>query len=248
MRTIEAILFDKDGTLFDFGLTWGPWTARFLRSLARDDDHAGILAKSMGFDLDAERHLPDSPFVAGTVEDWLPYLLPHTDGHGPSSLKAHIDSRASEAEQIPATPLIPLLEYLRAEGYRLGVATNDGEAPVTRHLAQHDISDFFDFVAGYDSGHGPKPEPGMLLAFCAHVGVAPEATIMVGDSLHDLTAARGAGMRAVGVLTGSAPAEVLAPHAEVVLNSIADLPNWLATQKTGAEGSQTEGKQARMAD
>ncbi|MHA3977633.1 HAD family hydrolase [Halovulum sp. GXIMD14794] len=248
MRTIEAILFDKDGTLFDFGQTWGPWTAGFIRSLARDPDHADTLAEAMRFDMQAERHLADSPFVAGTIEDWLPVLLPHADGHGPDSLKAHIDSQTSEAPQVPATPLVPLLGHLRAEGYRLGVATNDGEAPVTRHLAQHEVSHYFEFVAGYDSGHGPKPEPGMLLAFCAHVGVAPEAALMVGDSLHDLTAARAAGMPAVGVLTGTAPAEVLAPHALAVLTSIAELPEWLSAQKTGANGSQTERNGAPMAD
>ena len=50
---------------------------------------------------------------------------------------------------------------------------------------------------------------------------------MIGDSLHDLHAARSAGMVAVGVLTGLASRADLAPAADIVLDSIADLPDWL---------------------
>lgn len=248
MSIIQAVLFDKDGTLFDFGLTWGPWTASFIHGLARDTDHASALARAMRFDLDAQRHLSDSPFVAGTVEDWMPVLLPLLPEHGKESLLDHITRCTGDAPQVPATPLPPLLEGLRKQGYRLGVATNDGFAPVSRHLADAGIAHLFDFVAGYDSGHGSKPAPGMLLAFSSSTGVAPDATVMVGDSLHDLDAARAAGMRAVAVLTGSAPADVLAPHAEAVLPSIAGLPMWLERQKTGIGPSQTGPTGVRLAD
>ncbi len=50
---------------------------------------------------------------------------------------------------------------------------------------------------------------------------------MVGDSLHDLHAARAAGMVAIGVLTGMADAATLDQSADVVLGSIAELPGWL---------------------
>ena len=67
-----------------------------------------------------------------------------------------------------------------------------------------------------------------MLAFAAHLGVAPAKVVMVGDSLHDMAAARAAGMRAVAVLTGPASAEVLAPAADVVLPTIDGLAGWLA--------------------
>ncbi|MFD2856539.1 HAD family hydrolase [Seohaeicola zhoushanensis] len=50
---------------------------------------------------------------------------------------------------------------------------------------------------------------------------------MVGDSTHDLFAGRTAGMHTVGVLTGVAGHEDLAPHADVVLPDIGHLPAWL---------------------
>jgi phosphoglycolate phosphatase len=110
---------------------------------------------------------------------------------------------------------------------RLGVATNDSEAPARLHLAAHGITECFDFIAGYDSGHGAKPGPGMCLAFAAACGLDPWRVAMVGDSRHDLQAGRAAGMRTVAVLTGIAGAGDLAPLADMVLPDIGALPGWL---------------------
>ena len=50
---IEALLFDKDGTLFDFARTWNSWSAGMLAGLARGDaDLLGRLAASIDFDLE----------------------------------------------------------------------------------------------------------------------------------------------------------------------------------------------------
>jgi phosphoglycolate phosphatase len=87
--------------------------------------------------------------------------------------------------------------------------------------------DRFAFVAGFDSGHGVKPDADPLLAFCAATGVAPDRTAMVGDSLHDLVAGAAAGMMRIGVLTGMAQHDDLAPHADVVLPNIGHIPEWL---------------------
>ena len=65
------------------------------------------------------------------------------------------------------------------------------------------------------------------MAFCEATGLSPDVCVMVGDSTHDLHAGRAAGMSTVAVLTGVAQAAELAPHADVVLPSIADLPRWL---------------------
>ena len=60
---------------------------------------------------------------------------------------------------------------------------------------------------------------------------------MVGDSLHDLDAGRAAGMRTVAVLTGIAGAAALAPHADVVLNHIGELPDWVLAQESASTRS-----------
>jgi phosphoglycolate phosphatase len=223
----QGVVFDKDGTLFDFHATWSAWAAGFVASLARDQDHAIRLAARLRFDLQARTFHSDSPVIAGTVVEVAALLLPDLPGVGPGELIDRINAAAVEAPQVAAAPLRPLLEALRAAGLRLGVATNDAEAPALAHLDRAGVLDLFDFVAGYDSGHGGKPAPGQLLAFAAATGVDPARAVMVGDSTHDLDAGRAAGMATVGVLTGLAGEADLAPHADVVLPDIGALPGWL---------------------
>ncbi len=86
-----------------------------------------------------------------------------------------------------------------------------------------------DFVAGYNSGHGGKPEPGMVLAFAKLIGADPSEVVMVGDSLHDLDAGRGAGALTVAVLSGPASRAELEPHADLVIAHIGELPPLLET-------------------
>ena len=120
-----------------------------------------------------------------------------------------------------------MLGGLRDRGYRLGVATNDAEDPARAHLGSVGITKYFDFVAGFDSGYGAKPEPGMQLGFCEAMDLAPEQVFMVGDSTHDLVSGRAAGMPTIAVLTGMAEASELAPFADHILNDIGEIPTLL---------------------
>ncbi|WP_170325651.1 HAD family hydrolase [Ruegeria arenilitoris] len=226
---IDAILFDKDGTLFDFANTWGAFGRNMVLRLAEGDhERAAELGRVIGFDLEQVTYSEDSIVIAGTVEEIAADLAPHLPDMTQDELIDVLNAESASAPQAQAVPLEPFLEGLRQAGFKLGVATNDGEMPALQHLASVGIRDHFDFVAGYDSGHGFKPGPGQLLAFATHVGVDPERVAMVGDSLHDLQAGRAAGMTTIGVLTGMAPAEALAPMADVVLPDIGHIPDWLS--------------------
>ena len=225
---IQAILFDKDGTLFDFDASWGAWAERQLARLSEGDRAlAGRMAGSIGYDLEERRFNPWSPVIAGTLDDAVDLLLPHLPRWGRDALTEELDAAAHDLPLVAPVDLALCLGGLRGRGLRLGVATNDSEASARAHLETAGVTGFFEFVAGYDSGFGAKPGPGQLLAFAAHLGLAPELCAMVGDSTHDLSAARAAGMRPVGVLTGPARAADLSPLAEVVLPDIGGLVDWL---------------------
>ncbi|MEM1232510.1 MAG: HAD family hydrolase [Pseudomonadota bacterium] len=230
-RVVEAVVFDKDGTLFDFDATWTVWAGDTLRALGGGDAAlTARLAETMEYDLEAGAFRPTSTLIAGTLGEQAEALLAHLPGEDLDSLTARMIDLASTVTQVEVLALRPFLAGLRGQGLKLGVATNDAEASALAHLAAVDVAQSFDFIAGYDSGYGGKPGPGQLAAFAEAVGVAPERTLMVGDSTHDLDAARAAGMIGVGVLTGPAAQATLEPHAAVVLPSIASLPAWIAGQ------------------
>ncbi|SNX68991.1 phosphoglycolate phosphatase [Cereibacter ovatus] len=224
---IHGIIFDKDGTLFDFRRSWGAWSAHLLREIAGDEAQARRLGEEIGYDLDSGSFSPESPVIASTAGEIAERLLPHLPGRQIDDLVDQMNRLAADAEMTEAVPLVPLLGSLRARGLKIGLATNDSEAPARAHLGRHGLTDLFDFIAGADSGHGGKPEPGMLLAFADRVGLEPAQVVMVGDSAHDLIAGRAAGMRTVAVLTGIALADELVGFADVVLPDIGGLADWI---------------------
>lgn len=226
---IQALLFDKDGTLFDFSATWVAWAEAFLLRASREDRaRARAAGAEIGFDLDARRFLPESIVIAGTPGEVCDRLLPLFPEYDRETLLQVLNEEAEIAPQVETVPLVPFLTGLRAMGLKLGVATNDAETPALAHLDAVGARDLFDFIAGCDSGHGAKPGPGQMLAFAERTGLAPEHIAMVGDSTHDLFAGRSAGMVTVAVLTGIARHDDLAPHADVVLPDISHIPAWLA--------------------
>lgn len=225
---VEGILFDKDGTLFDFEATWSPWAASFLRRICDgDEEKATEMGRIIGFDLASGRFDAGSVVIAGTPEDIMDVFAQAIPDIAYDELLEIINAEAAVAPMAEAVPLVPLLDDLKGRGLALGVATNDAEAPAVAHLSAVGVQDRFDLILGSDSGFGGKPAPGQLLAFCDKLGIAPDKMVMVGDSLHDLRAGTAAGFLRVGVLTGLATETDLKDHADVVLPDIGHIPAWL---------------------
>lgn len=227
---IKGLLFDKDGTLFDYQTTWGPWATGFISELSKGDpDLRDMIARALEFDLNTGNFRPESHFVAGTSEKVLAVILDVVPGITRDKLEQFYYDSTERADLAPPVPLAPLLKRFKDEGIKLGVATNDHETAALGQLSKAGIAEHFDFIAGFDSGYGAKPEPGMQRAFCEQVGLSSDQVAMVGDSTHDLEAGQNAGMVTIGVLTGMALRDDLAPMATVVLDHIGEIPNWLAS-------------------
>jgi len=228
---IKGIIFDKDGTLFDFNATWGLWARGML--VAETGGDAALFARlavALGYDVEANRFRPGSVVIASTageVASVIQSVIPDLDR---DDLLERMNAAAAGVSQVEAVPLRRYYQELQATGLKLGIATNDAEAPARRHLERAGVDHVFDFIAGYDSGFGAKPGPGQLLAFCEATGLAPQDCLMVGDSTHDLFAGRAAGMCTVAVLTGPAPDHELRPHADAVLDNIGEIPGWIAQE------------------
>ena len=232
---LRGLLFDKDGTLIDFDATWGPACYEAMRALAQGD--RARLERLMAvshYEEERRRFRPTSPLIAGSSAHYGPLWAEALGRPSTPELFAEIDELFEfwglESLQPIGRPA-EILAALAAAGHRLGIATNDAESSARAQVQALGLADLVPFIAGYDTGYGPKPAPGMVQAFMAANGLRPGETALIGDSLHDLHAARAAGALAVAVLTGPVGAAIredLAAHADHVIDSIGDLPNLVA--------------------
>jgi phosphoglycolate phosphatase len=224
---IHGILFDKDGTLFDFHKSWAPINLRAgLHGAAGDEALRQKLLRIGGVDPFNGVALPDGLFAAGNAaeiaEVWIEAGSPFTARELTDSLDQIFLDGANH--MIPSTDLPALFARLKARGLKLGIASSDSEAAVRAAATQFALARFLDFTCGYDSGFGHKPAEGMPLAFCRAVGLAPSAIAVVGDNAHDMEMGRRAGVALrVGVLTGTGSRQTLKAHADAVIAGIEGL-------------------------
>jgi phosphoglycolate phosphatase len=236
----RGIVFDKDGTLLDFNRTWLP-----IYLYAASEFAGGVTALAdqllagHGFDPERRRFQSGSLLAAGNnhqIADAWALQLQQTDQV--EAFARRLNEIFRDQGRIQATPVAGLaatLEQLKGCGYLLGVATADSYQGIINTLQSFDVLEQFDFLAGYDSGHGVKPEAGMVSAFCEQTGIASEQVVVVGDNRHDIEMGRNANVGiCVGVLTGTSERSDLESIADVVLDDIASLPEYL--EQLGPKG------------
>jgi phosphoglycolate phosphatase len=113
---------------------------------------------------------------------------------------------------------VETLSSLRRLRLSLAVVTNKPYAATIDILEALDLHIYFDAVVGGDTLPERKPHPTPILAALKHLGVAPEAAIMIGDNYHDVQAARAAGVRVFAVTYGYSHR----PHAELGADRLID--------------------------
>ncbi|WP_445634667.1 HAD family hydrolase [Nostoc sp. DSM 114161] len=196
---VQAILFDKNGTLEDSEI--------FLRSLAQKAarlidaqvpgvgepllmafgvngnilDPAGIVSVASR----RETEIAAAAYIAETGRGWFECL---------KIARQALDD-AEKYVGLTPSPLfvgsLEILKYLHEAGIKLGIlsaATND---EVKQFVAHHQLSDYIQLEMGVDEGPS-KPDPVLFLQACQALGVEPSATLMVGDSIGDMQMARDA--------------------------------------------------------
>ena len=238
MSRIRAILFDKDGTLIDFNATWAAVARKMAMTASGGDaSHADLLLDRSGFDIATGCFRPDSVFAAGTNADVVSLWHPHLEREDLADTVAMYDvitAREGAASAVALPGIHDAIARLHAAGYRLGMATNDSTLGAEQTLVALGFAHMFAAAYGYDAVARPKPAPDVLISFADMAGIKASEVAMVGDNRHDLETGRAAGAGlTVGVLSGTGTRETLAPLADIILDSVADLPGYLETTPGG---------------
>lgn len=120
------------------------------------------------------------------------------------------------------------IDYLKANGFKVGCVTNKAAAFTVPLLKDMGIYDRFDLVVSGDTTPKKKPDPMPLLYAAEQLGVAPADCLMVGDSMHDVQAARNAGFQVVCVPYGyNHGHDIREANPDAVIKSLAALKGLL---------------------
>lgn len=188
---MKAALFDVDGTLLDSNdmhvEAWGRAfsyyglkvpTEKLREQMGNGGDH---LVKALCKPEDAARLA--KPLIERHVEIFTRAFLPHVR---------------------PFPGVRALFERLHADGVRIVLASSAQKWERERHIEILGVRDLLDAATSGEAAEESKPAPDVFQAGLQRLGnVAARDAIAVGDSTYDALSARRAGMRAVGVTTGS---------------------------------------------
>lgn len=212
-RQFDLIAFDWDGTLFDS-------TAIITRSIQR-------AVRDVGGTVPTDR---DASFVIGMG---LMQALAHAAPDVPKEKYPELGARyryhyAMHQNDITLFDgVLALLHDLRQRKHVLAVATGKSRNGLNEALASASLKGAFDGTRTADETAG-KPNPLMLHELMVEFDVAPERTLMIGDTTHDLQMARNAGCASVGVSYGAhEPDEFHALQPVFIGHSVLEVHQWL---------------------
>ncbi len=201
-----VILLDLDGTVIDSG-------AIILASM-RHATRAVL-----------EREIPDHELMASVGG---PGLEAQMQSFGPDRVdelvrayRAHNEPLHDELVSFPG--MDDVLVRLKAEGRRLGIVSAKRHATVELAFARVPLGHLFEVIIGGDETERQKPYPEPLLLALERLDATPGDAAYVGDSPYDMTAARAAGVYAVGVSWGGIHDGGALADADVVVDSPEEL-------------------------
>jgi phosphoglycolate phosphatase len=215
-KRFELIVFDWDGTLMD---STGA-IVESIQAAARDldieppsDERAHHII-GLGL-IDALRHaLPDLP--AERYRDVA------------ERYRHHFLLRDNALRMFDG--VTELLDELSLAGHQLAVATGKTRKGLERAFAVSGLAGRFAASRCADECTS-KPDPQMLLELMDEFGVARDATLMIGDTTHDLLMARNAGVAGLGVAYGAHPRQTLEAESPVFCAAnVEQLAAWLRQQ------------------
>ena len=236
---IQAILFDKDGTLMKFDRYWVEVSRHAVNDILRQIDREDIPTECLLAALGVKDGIADTDglLCKGTYEQIGLALNEVLREHGADvseadSIKmtlAAYDKNADTGKVEPVCEnLREVLLNLKRRGRRLAVVTTDNASITAKCLEKLGIADVFDKVYT-DNGQTPvKPDPWCAKDFLNRCGIAPQNALMVGDTMTDVRFARNAGIAAIGVGEKPDGRERLVPYADAVLPDISHLADFIA--------------------
>jgi pyrophosphatase PpaX len=187
MPPIRTVLFDLDGTLIDsvrliLDSYHHTLAAHGLPPRTDDEWLAGV-GTPLTAQFAAWGHDPDT--IQALIATYREYNLKHHD------------------RMVTVYPgVVAVVRTLKEEGVATGLVTSKNRTGAVRGLTLVRLEALMDVLVCSDEVENPKPHPEPVEKAVRLLDADPEATVYVGDSIHDMHSGRAAGVRTAAVLWG----------------------------------------------
>ncbi|RLG06941.1 MAG: hypothetical protein DRN68_06185 [Thaumarchaeota archaeon] len=212
---IRAVIFDLDGTLLHMKLRIKEAKTELVRRL-----------RNMGINSDQiTAKIPTEEIVSRIIENYglsRSYLMKLVDEvYIPYELEA---AKAAELKE----GVKDVLMKLRAMGFKLAIASNNGRLGVNLALKNTSIKHFFDVIVTRNDVNRMKPSGALIIEAIRRLGVKPSEAVYVGDTAYDVLAAHEVGILSIVISGGADPiSRVLKYRPEIIIRDIKELPEVL---------------------
>ena len=217
MPQLSGLIFDLDGTLIDSAPDLRQALNAMLAEYGRRALSLGEVKQFVG---DGMMPLIQRAFdTTGAVpENFNSYasfqiFIGHYRGLKPDPSQIYPGTRET-------------LESYFKKGVKLGICTNKQGAATVHLLEQLDLAKYFSFIAGGDTFPEHKPHPGHVKGVLRQLDIAAAECAMIGDSMNDVSAARGAGVKSI-VVTHGYGGDFQSLSADKLINGFNELPKAL---------------------
>lgn len=191
-----TVLLDLDGTLSDSKPGIAACFRHMLADLGHDPEVAGDLSWAVG------------PPIATSIGRLLAGYGDDRIEHGTAIYRAHYSAVAIyDCSVFPGVE--SMLAALRDAGTPLFVATSKRRDFAERVMLHLGLTSFVRRIYGAEPGGGLDEKHDLLAHILRTEALDPATTVMVGDRLHDIHAAKANALRSIGVLWGYGGAEEL---------------------------------------
>ncbi|WP_322996806.1 HAD-IA family hydrolase [Castellaniella sp.] len=213
LSAYRAVIFDWDGTLLDSTHHIVSALIGACRDLGLPEPSREAAGWVIGLSLQA------------ALEQLVPGLKPEQIDPFVDRYRAHFMQRQGEIHFFDGQ--VGLLRALHANGTILGVATGKSRRGLDQSIEQLGLQGLFQATRTVDEAHG-KPDPDMLNQLLSELDLTPDATLMVGDTTHDVLMARAAGLDSLAVAYGAHRADLLeSARPTALVKTVPDMQAWI---------------------
>ncbi len=213
-RDLKACVFDLDGTIID--------------SLSYYVKCFNDCMKKNGLPTIEKKFLFDCLSAGMALEAIIEKFLKNKDKRFTINFAQTIKNNFLEIDfNIPLLPGVKkIIKFLNNHNVKIGIATGrmsslQYEKNRLKHIG---LNKYISAVATGEEVKNQKPSPDLLLLCCERLNIHPSQTVIVGDTVHDITAARNIGAVSIAVTTGVDTYERLnLKNPDVIINHLKEL-------------------------